>query len=79
MELGILMLHSQGLFNNPYPVPNQPFLSYWTTISLRSILIMSSHLRLGLPESIFPVDLPVNNLKTLYFPFLLHDLSILIF
>ena len=32
-------------------------------ISLRSILILSSHLRLGLPEGLFPVGLPVEILK----------------
>jgi hypothetical protein len=30
MESGGLMSHSQGLFNNPYPDPNQP--SSYTTI-----------------------------------------------
>ena len=32
-------------------------------ISLRSILILCSHLRLGLPKGLFPVGLPVNILK----------------
>ena len=32
-------------------------------ISSRSILILSSHLRLGLPEGLFPVGLPVKILK----------------
>ena len=44
--------------NNPYPEPNQPN-------SLRSILILSSHLQLGLPTGLFPVVLPVQILKTL--------------
>ena len=47
------MPHSQGLSNNPYPGPNQP------------TLILSSHLRLGLPKGIFPVGLPVEILKAL--------------
>ena len=34
-------------------------------ISLRFILILSSHLRLGLPKGLFPVGLPVNILKAL--------------
>ena len=34
-------------------------------ISLRSILILSSHLRLGLPNSFFPVGLPAKILKAL--------------
>ena len=43
MEPGSSMPHSQGLFNNPYTEPNQPNSSHF----LRSILILSSHLRLG--------------------------------
>jgi hypothetical protein len=53
------MLHSQGLSNNLYPEPNQPNSSYKLPISLRSILILPSHLRLGLPKGLFPVGLPV--------------------
>ena len=34
-------------------------------ISSRSILILSSHLRLGLPKDLFPVGLPAEILKTL--------------
>jgi hypothetical protein len=34
-------------------------------ISLRSILILSSYLRLGLPKGTFPIGLPVNILKAL--------------
>ena len=34
-------------------------------ISLRSILIFSSHLRQGLPKDLFPVGLPVKILKAL--------------
>ena len=34
-------------------------------ISLRSILILSSHLRLGLPKGLFPVDVLVKILKAL--------------
>ena len=45
MEPGGSMPHSQGLPNNPYPESNQP--------NPRSILIFSSHLRLGLPKGIF--------------------------
>ena len=33
--------------------------------SLKSILILSSHLRLGLPKGLFPVGLPVKVLKEL--------------
>ena len=57
------MLHSQGLSNNSYPEPNQPISLH--PISSRSILILSSHLRLGLPKGLFPVGLPVKILKAL--------------
>ena len=53
------MPQSQGLSNNSYPEPNQPNSPHW------SILILSSHLRLGLPNGLFPVDVPVKILKTL--------------
>ena len=57
MEPGGSMPHSQGLSDNPYPELNQP------NYTLRSILILSSRLRLGLPKSLFPVGLPVKILK----------------
>ena len=59
MEPGGSMLHSQGLSNNPYPEPNQPNSLYW------SILILFSHLRLGLPRGLFPAGVPVKILKAL--------------
>ena len=55
--------HSQGLSNNSYPEPNQPNSPHWC--SSRSILILSSHLRLGLPKDLFPVDFPVKIVKAL--------------
>ena len=58
MEAGGSMPHSQGLSNNPYPEPNHPNYSH-----LWSILILSSHLRLGLPKGLFLVSLPVKILK----------------
>ena len=36
------------------------------TISLRSILILFSHLRLGFPKDLFPVSLPIEILKALF-------------
>ena len=56
------MPHSQGLSNNSYPEPNQPALIH---ICSRLILILSSHLLLGLPKGLFPVGLPVKILKAL--------------
>ena len=63
MELGDSMPHSQGLSINPYPEPNM-FLAL-IPISLRFILILSSHLRRGLPKSLFPVSVPVKIFKAL--------------
>ena len=65
MEPGGLNPHLQGLSNNPYPKPYQPSFYYLSPISLRSILIMSTRLRLGLPEDIFPVGLRFKMLKAL--------------
>ena len=59
MEPGGSMAHSQGLSNNSYPEPNQP------NSPSRSILMLSFHLRLGLPKGLFPVGLPVKILKAL--------------
>ena len=58
------MPHSQGL-NNPYSGPKKHNSSYWYLFLYRSILILSSHLRLGLPKGRFPARLPVKILKEL--------------
>ena len=55
------MPHSQGLSNNSYPEQNPHLIP----ISSRSILILSSHLHLGLPKGLFPVRLLVKILKGL--------------
>ena len=60
MEPGGSMSHSQGLSNNSYPELNQP-----NSLHSRLILILSSHLRLGLPKDLFPVGLPVKILKAI--------------
>ena len=77
MEPGGSMQHSQGLSNNPYPEPNQPNSPHWylslqspqfpalIPISSRFILILSFHLRLGLPKGLFLVGLPNKILKAL--------------
>ena len=51
------MPHSQGLSNNPYPELKQTQFPALIPISSWSILILSSHLRLGLPRGLFPVGL----------------------
>ena len=64
MELGGSMQHSQGVSSNPYPQPNQPNTGVLIPISLTSILIFSSHLRLGLPN-LFPAGILVKISKAL--------------
>ena len=66
MEPQGLLLYSQGPTTCPNSEPPQsgpcPPPNAW-----RSILILSSHLCLGLPSDLFPSDFPT---KTLYAPFL---------
>jgi hypothetical protein len=46
-------------------------------VSLRSILILIAHLRLGLPSGLFPSGFPTNILYAFFFaPFVLHALPI---
>jgi hypothetical protein len=49
---------SQEPSTGPYPEPDQS--NPYHPISLRSILIISTHLRLGLPSGLFPSDFPTN-------------------
>ena len=65
VEPGGSMPHSQGLSYNPYPEQNKPNSSL-VLILLRSILILSSHLRLS-----FPVGLPIYFFKALLLYFIL--------
>jgi hypothetical protein len=58
MEPGGLMPHSQGLSNKSLPWTESTQFPVLIPNSLRSILILSSCLRLGLPNSLFPVGLP---------------------
>jgi hypothetical protein len=46
---------SQVPSNGPYPGPDPS-----NPISLRSILLLSTHLRIGLPSGLFPSGFPTN-------------------
>ena len=54
MESGVSLLHSQELSNNPHPETESTQFLVLTLISLRSVEILSSHLRVGLPVGLLP-------------------------
>ena len=60
MEPGGSMLHSKGLSNNLNPEPNQPLVLIPTSLP---IIILYSHLSLGLPKGLFPVCVPFKIFK----------------
>jgi hypothetical protein len=62
VEPADLSSYLQGTATGPYPEPNGSNL-YPQPVSLKSILIPSSHLRLGLPSGLFTLGFPT---KTLY-------------
>jgi hypothetical protein len=67
MEPECSIPNSQELSTCSYPEPDQSSPHHPPT-SPRSILILSTHLRLGLPSCIFPSGFPTNNLYAfLYF------------
>ena len=79
MELGVSIPHSVALSNNPYPYSNHQYLVL-IPIRLRYFLILSFHLGQGIPESLYPIALPVQFLKALPpSSFWLHDLPPFIF
>jgi hypothetical protein len=57
---------SQELSTCPYPEPGQSSPHHPT--STRSILILSNHLRLGLPSGLLPSGFTTNNLYAFLFP-----------
>jgi hypothetical protein len=67
MEPEVSLLCSQELSTGPYAEPLQ-FISYHPILSLRSILILSSHLYLGLPSGPFPSGFPTKILYAFLFP-----------
>jgi hypothetical protein len=63
----------QELSTGPYPEPDQSNPSH--PISLSFILILSTHLRLGLCTGLFPSGIPTHNFYAFLFsPFVLHVL-----
>jgi hypothetical protein len=56
--------HSQEFSTCPYPEPDQSSPHHPNPTSPRSILILSTHLHLGLPIGLLPSGLPTNNLCT---------------
>jgi hypothetical protein len=58
---------SQEPSTGPYPEPDQssPYLSH--PVSLRSVLTLSTDLRLGLPSGLFPYGFPTNILYAFLF------------
>ena len=80
MEPGGSMPHSQGLSDNIYPDSNQTQFLVLIPISLRSILILSSHLRQGLREGLFPAGVLLKFWKhSCLLPFWLYGLPISVF
>jgi hypothetical protein len=59
---------SHGPSTAPYPEPDQsnPYHAI-LSLSLRSILILSTHLRLGLHSGLFPSGFPTNILYFIYY------------
>ena len=63
------MSHSQGFSNNFYSEPNQLNSSIpIDTYLIKSIPILSSHLRLGSPKGLFPVIYDTTILEELRLP-----------
>jgi hypothetical protein len=62
MEPEGLLPFSQELSTGPYPQPDQSSPCHTILSLLRSILILSIHLRLGLTDGLFPSGFPTNML-----------------
>jgi len=62
------MPHSRGLSNNSFPEPHQNQLLVFIPISVKSIHILSSHLRLAFSKGLFLLGVHVKMLKALLPP-----------
>jgi hypothetical protein len=67
MEAGGSIPCSQEPSTGPYPEPYQSNPLHPILSLLRPILILSNHLRLGLPSGLFPSRIPTNNLCAFLF------------
>jgi hypothetical protein len=67
---------SQEPSTGPYPEPDHANPSHPILSLVRSILMLYTHLRLGLPSGLFPSDFPTNILYAFFSPFVLHALPI---
>jgi hypothetical protein len=67
MEPEISLLCSQGFSTGFYLKSDVSSPYHPNSISPRSILILSTHLRLGLPSGHFPPGFPTNNLHAFFF------------
>jgi hypothetical protein len=67
MELEGSLPSSQELSTCTYPEPDQSNPQQSKLSLKRSILMLSIHLRLGLPCGLFPSSFPTNNLYTFLF------------
>jgi hypothetical protein len=75
MELEGSLPCSQEPSTGPYPKPDQS--NPYHSISLRSILILFTHIRLGLPSGSFLLAFPsISYMHSTFPPFVLHALPI---
>jgi hypothetical protein len=68
---------SQKPSTGPYPKPDEIQSIPLHPISIRSILTLSFHLRLGLTSGLFPSGFPTKTLCAFFSPRVLHVLPIL--
>jgi hypothetical protein len=67
LEPEVSLPHSQELSTCPYPEPDQSSQYPLHSLPPKSILILSTQLRLGLPSGLLPPGFPTNNLYAFLF------------